>query len=219
MFINTLSSKFIGFECLNVLSPNGPVFAQIFKDCEEWERERWQRDMYYTAYSMFFAFLFKVKRLCGPMNSQREIFVREAQNGGLMGHVGMYKTRGILEEQLVWPKMHTNVVRSCVPLVQCRRSTSCLLHHSLYTLFYSPQRPWLDISMDFIFGFPTTKQGKVSNSIVVDRFSMTDHFIPCLKFYDTSNVESLFVEHIVKLDGIPQTIVSDRYQNFSQSLL
>ncbi|XP_059315836.1 uncharacterized protein LOC132066558 [Lycium ferocissimum] len=81
---------------LNTLYPEDPVFAKIFLDCEEWERERWIRD---SPYSRFDGFLFKNKRLCVPMSSWRELFVREAHNGGLMGHFGIDKTFGILEEQ------------------------------------------------------------------------------------------------------------------------
>ncbi|WMV41168.1 hypothetical protein MTR67_034553 [Solanum verrucosum] len=75
-----------------------PVFAQIIKDCEEWETERWMRDRSFTPYSKFNGFLLKGKRLCVPMSSWRELFVREAHNGGLMGHFGINKTMGILEE-------------------------------------------------------------------------------------------------------------------------
>jgi len=69
VLINTLSSKLIGFECLKTLYPKDPVFAQIFKDCKEWERERWMRDRSSTPYSKFYGFLFKGKRLCVPMSS------------------------------------------------------------------------------------------------------------------------------------------------------
>ncbi len=61
------------------------MFAQIFKDCEEWEREKWMRDRSSTPYSKFDGFLFKDKRLCVPMSSWRELFVREAHNGGFNG--------------------------------------------------------------------------------------------------------------------------------------
>ncbi|XP_059277846.1 uncharacterized protein LOC132032044 [Lycium ferocissimum] len=99
ILINTLSSKLIGFESLKTLYPEDPVFAKIIPECEEWERERWIRDRSSTPYSKFDGFLYKNKSLCMPMSSWRELFVREAHNGGLMGHFGIDKKLEILEEQ------------------------------------------------------------------------------------------------------------------------
>jgi len=110
--------------------------------------------------------------------------------------------------------MHKDVDRICGQCIECRSVKSRLLPHGLYTLLPTPQRPWVDISMDFILGLPRTKRGRDSIFVVVDRFSKMAHFIPCHKCDDAPNVAFLFVEHVVKLHGIPQTIVSDRDPKF-----
>ena len=120
VLINTLSSKLMGFESLKTLYPEDPVFAKIYLDCEEWEREKWIRDRSSTPYSRFDGFLFKNKRLCVPISSWRELFVREAHNGGLMGHFGIDKTLGILEEQFYWPHMRRDVAKICGQCMDCR---------------------------------------------------------------------------------------------------
>lgn len=39
--------------------------------------------------------------------------MREAYDGGLICHLGMDKTLGILEEQFYWPKMQADVAKIC----------------------------------------------------------------------------------------------------------
>jgi transposase InsO family protein len=46
--------------------------------------------------------------------------------------------------------------------------------------------------------------------VVVERFSHYGHFIPLAHPYTAAMVASLFVNHIYKLHGLPETIVSDR---------
>jgi hypothetical protein len=144
----------------------------------------------------------------------RELLVQESHGGGLMGHFGVAKTLAILQDHFYWPHMKRDVKRTCGRCVTCRQAKSKVQPNGLYTPLPIPSEPWIDISMDFVLGLPRTKIGRDSIFMVVDRFSKMAHFIPCHKTDDASHVADLFFREIVRLHGMPKTIVLDSDAKF-----
>jgi hypothetical protein len=71
--------------------------------------------------------------------------------------------------------------------------------------------------MDFVEGFPKVG-GRSVVLTVVDRFSKMAHFIPLSRPYTAMTVAQAFFDNVVKLHGLPCSIVSDRDPVFTSSL-
>ncbi|XP_019058301.1 PREDICTED: uncharacterized protein LOC109116762 [Tarenaya hassleriana] len=201
----SLDSKLLGFEFIKELYASDLDFGDVFKACEK------------SACGEYFihdGFLFRKNKLCIPHCSLRDLLVREAHSGGLMGHFGVAKTLTVLQEHFYWSHLKRDVEQICARCIVCKKLKSRLQPHGLYSPLSIPSHPWTDISMDFVLGLPRTRTGRDSIFVVVDRFSKMAHFISCHKTDDASHIASLFFKDIVRLHGMPRTIVSDRDAKF-----
>ena len=131
-----------------------------------------------------------------------------------MGHFGRDKTYHMLHTHFYWPHMLRDVENLVKRCLECLKAKSRVMPHGLYNPLPIPTAPWEDISMDFIVGLPRTKKGRDSIFVVVDRFFKMAHFIACHKTDDATNVANLFFREVVRLHGVPRTIVSDRDVKF-----
>ena len=71
-----------------------------------------------------------------------------------------------------------NFVKSCGVFQDAKEVSQ---NTSLYRLITIPEKPWSEISMDFVLGLPKRVKGYGSIFVVVDRVSKSAHFIPCKK--------------------------------------
>ncbi|KAF8080898.1 hypothetical protein N665_0917s0014 [Sinapis alba] len=202
--IATMEAKVMGFEHIKDQYGVDPDFGQTYEQCKKGSIGHYYRQN---------EFLFRDKRLCIPQGSMRELILREAHGGGLMGHFGVDKTFGVVAEHFFWPHLRRDVERFCAKCITCLKAKSRSHPHGLFIPLPIPNMPWVDISMDFVLGLPNIRN-KDSIFVVVDRFSKMAHFIPCNKSNDATQTADLFFREVVRLHGVPRTIVSDRDPKF-----
>ena len=69
--------------------------------------------------------------------------------------------------------------------------------------------------MDFVIGLPRTRYGSDSIWVIVDRLTKSAHFLPVKTTFSADRLATIFIQEIVRLHGIPHTIVSDRGSAFT----
>lgn len=77
--------------------------------------------------------------------------------------------------------------------------------------------PWHDLTKDFIDGLPKS-EGYDTIMVIVDRLTKYTHFVPLRHPFNAKQVPRAFWENVVKLHGIPVSIVSDRDKIFTSHL-
>ena len=77
-----------------------------------------------------------------------------------------------------------------------------------------PEWKWEQITMDFVSALPKTTQGNEVIWVIVDRLTKSAHFIPLRVGYTMDKLAQLYIREIVRLHGIPTSIVSDRDPRF-----
>ena len=141
--------------------------------------------------------------------------LREHHDAPLAGHCGAARTLELISRNYWFPGINAFVrdyIASCHLCQQAKAPRH--LRHGELTPLPVPDSPWKGLSCDFITDLP------VSNSmdsilVFVDRMTKMGHFIPCLKSTTAPEFAKLFMSYIVKLHGLPDSIVSDRGSIFT----
>lgn len=137
------------------------------------------------------------------------------------GHPGYERTFSLLKDYY-WPGMTETIKRYVKNCTTCSRTkASRELPSGLLKPLQIPDGRWKDISVDFVTGLPEGPTGNNAIMTVVDRFSKRKHFIACRATDAGTGTEamvSLFLEHVWKLHGLPESIISDRGSQFVSDL-
>jgi hypothetical protein len=137
---------------------------QIFKEAYEAAENPVLRDRsQWIEYMIQEGLLFRGNQLCIPKCSMRENLLKEKHSGGLAGHFGHDKTFAKLNESYFWPGMRSEVKRFVDRCRICQHSKGRKQNAGFYQPLPIPERPWDEISMDFVLGLPRTQRGLIQS--------------------------------------------------------
>ena len=210
--LTEIKVEVIDFDEMKELYDAVPNFSKAWRECRTTNLT--DHISKYDEYFIQEGMLFKGIQLCILRSSTRLNLIKEKHSGGLAGHFGIDKTLSLLKEKYYWPQMYKDVKKFVKSCGVCQVAKGVIQNTGLYTPIIVPEKPWTEISMDFVLGLPKTMKGYDSIFVVVDRFSKMDHFIPCKKTSDAEYVAKIFFKEIVRLHGLPRSIISDRDSKF-----
>jgi hypothetical protein len=156
------------------------------------------------------------KRLVVPVDPKiKKIILDEAHKSKFSIHPSSTKMYQDLKLNFWWSNMKVDIAKYVAECDTCHRmKASHLKSAGVLQPLSIPMWKWDDISMDFIVGLPLTARKKYSIWVIVDRLTKTAHFITVHTTYSVQQYAELYMDHIVRLHGIPKTIISDRGTQF-----
>ena len=69
--------------------------------------------------------------------------------------------------------------------------------------------------MDFVVGLPKTMGKCDSIWVIIKRLTKSAHFIPVKVTYNAEKLARLYISEVVRLHGVPLSIISDRGTQFT----
>ena len=131
-----------------------------------------------------------------------------------VGHLGYRKVFDYARKWFWWPSMSKDIDAFCKSCGTCQTTKDSVLRPAglLHTLPI-PTRPWSSVAMDFMGPLPES-DGMDYLMVVICRLSSMVHLIPTTTTATANGIAWLWLSEVVKLHGLPDSIVSDRDSKF-----
>ncbi|WJZ95428.1 hypothetical protein VitviT2T_014200 [Vitis vinifera] len=156
-------------------------------------------------------------RLCVPKDVElRNELLADAHRAKYTIHLGNTKMYQDLKRQFWWSGMKRDIAQF---VANCQICQQVKAEHQrpagLLQPLPIPEWKWDNITMDFVIGLPRTRSKKNGVWVIVDHLTKSAHFL-AMKTTDSMNsLAKLYIQEIVRLHGIPVSIVSDRDPKFT----
>jgi len=140
----------------------------------------------------------------------------EGHKSSLSIHPGATKMYQDLKKLFWWPGMKKDIAEFVYACLVCQRSK--IKHQKpsgLMQPLFVPEWKWDSIFMDFVGALSKTLKGIDSIWVIVDRLTKSAHFIPIKTGMSMARLAEIYIEQVVRLHGIPSSIVLDRHPRFT----
>nr|WMB96829.1 hypothetical protein [Solanum melongena]WMB97052.1 hypothetical protein [Solanum aethiopicum]WMB97128.1 hypothetical protein [Solanum aethiopicum] len=159
-------------------------------------------------------------RVCVPQDSDLcHDILEEAHSSPFFLHPGSTKMYRTIRPHYWWKGMKRDVAEYVAKCLVCQlvkaehqRPAGPLQPVQI------PQWKWDEIAMDFVSGLPKTARQDDAIWVIIDRLTKSAHFLPISMTYSTGKLAQIYIDEIVRLHGIPSSIVSDRDPRFTSAL-
>ena len=132
-----------------------------------------------------------------------------------LGHFGELRTGEYIRKWYWWPRMASDIHRFCKSCQPCQKSKAS--NQKPFGKLHSlpiPNKPWDSIGMDFVGPFPESK-GYNYLWVIICRMTSMVHLIPIHTRMKASELSWIYRREVVRLHGLPSSIVSDRDSKFT----
>ncbi|CAI7787930.1 unnamed protein product [Closterium sp. NIES-54] len=146
----------------------------------------------------------------------RQLLLSEAHDVVSAGHFGADKMAKMLSRTYFWLGLAADVedyIRSCDAYQRTKSSRQ--RKAGLLQTIPPPDRPCQVVTMVFIMALPRTVRGHDAIFVVVHKFSRAAHFIPTHGKVTAEEAATLFVDNVVRLHEVPDSIISDHDPRFT----
>jgi len=146
----------------------------------------------------------------------KKLILEEGHKSHLILHPDMTKMYQDLKETLWWQGMKRDVAQFVSACLTCQKAK---VEHQRPGGNLQPLEilvwKWDSISMDFVTCLPRTFRRHDTIWVIVDRLTKSAHFLAMNLRMSMAKLAQLYIKEIVRLHGVPSSIVSDRDPRFT----
>ncbi|XP_039034121.1 uncharacterized protein LOC120170212, partial [Hibiscus syriacus] len=156
-------------------------------------------------------------RIVIPDNEDlKKEILTEAHCSPLTMHPGGTKMYMDLKDRFWWSGMKRSITEFVSKCLICQQvKAEHQVPSGLLQPLFIPQWKWENVTMDFVSGLPLTPNKRESIWVIVDRLTKSAHFLPVRTDFSMEKYAELYIREVIRLHGVPVSIVSDRDPRFT----